>query len=53
MYQFDISLIKKYHNKSQIVRVLTEDWVLKNFNCPICGKFKIEAYPNNYPNSNI
>ncbi|XTB04985.1 restriction endonuclease [Treponema denticola] len=49
IYRFDISLIKKYHSKSQIVRVLTEDWVLRNFNCPICGKLKIEAYPNNYP----
>ena len=49
IYRFDISLIKKYHSKSQMVRVLTEDWVLRNFSCPICGKLKIEAYPNNYP----
>ncbi|UTC63758.1 restriction endonuclease [Treponema sp. OMZ 788] len=49
IYRFDLSLIKNYHSNSQKIRVLTEDWVLRNFNCPICGKSKIEAYPNNYP----
>ena len=44
---FDQSLIGNYHKKSQIIRVLTETWVLKNIYCPRCGYYKILHFPNN------
>lgn len=36
---FDISLSSNYENKSQIARILTENWVEKNIFCPNCGNF--------------
>lgn len=44
---FDQSLIGNYHSKSQIIRVLTEAWVLNNIYCPRCGYHKILQFPNN------
>ncbi len=44
---FDRSLIGNYHSKSQIIRVLTETWVLNNIYCPRCGYPKILHFPNN------
>lgn len=44
---FDQSLIGNYHSKSQIIRVLTETWVLNNIYCPRCGYHKILHFPNN------
>lgn len=48
-FDFDVSLIEKYHNNSQKTRVLTEDWVERNLYCPICGQPQIERYENNHP----
>ena len=44
---FDTALAQSYHNRSQKIRVLTEDWVLRNLFCPRCGNMKIEHFPNN------
>ncbi|MBU8902619.1 MAG: hypothetical protein KOO69_07755 [Victivallales bacterium] len=46
---FDISLIKNYNNKSQISRVLTENWVSNNIFCPNCGNNKLSDFENNSP----
>ena len=45
---FDCSLSAAYENKSQIIRVLTENWVGKNIFCPNCGS-PISSYENNKP----
>ena len=46
---FDTSLIEKYTSKSQISRILTEDWVNKNIFCPNCGNNKLSNFENNRP----
>jgi type II restriction enzyme len=48
-FQFNRDLTLGYTSKSQISRVLTEDWVEKNLYCPICGKSYINRYENNHP----
>ena len=47
--RFDIDLVKNYTNNSQIARVLTESWVLKNIYCPNCGEASLNEYENNKP----
>ena len=42
-------LAKGYTSSSQIVRLLTEDWVLNNSYCPSCGEFPLHAFENNRP----
>jgi type II restriction enzyme len=46
---FNTSLAEGYSSNSQIARLLTEDWVLKNSYCPSCGEFKLEEFQNNKP----
>ncbi|PID66124.1 MAG: restriction endonuclease [Gammaproteobacteria bacterium] len=46
---FDTELSKNYKSNSQIARVLTEDWVLKNSYCPSCGNVSLDDYENNRP----
>ena len=46
---FDLKLAKNYKSKSQIARVLSENWVLKNSYCPSCGEENLNNYPNNKP----
>lgn len=48
-FEFHTELISNYKSKSQISRVLTEDWVERNLYCPICGKPYINRYENNHP----
>ncbi|MDT8375397.1 MAG: DpnI domain-containing protein [Mariprofundaceae bacterium] len=38
-----------YTNKSQIARVLTEDWVSRNGYCPNCGETHLSTFTNNRP----
>ncbi len=45
----DIKLAEKYSSKSQIVRVLTENWVKNNSYCPCCGNLHITEFKNNKP----
>ncbi len=46
--RLNVGLISKYTNKSQVARVLTEDWVLREIYCPSCGENR-EGYENNKP----
>ncbi len=46
---FNIELAKKYKSKSQIARILTEDWVLGNSFCPNCGNTKLNSFATNNP----
>ena len=47
--QFDTDLAKSYKSNSQIARVLTESWVLRNIYCPNCGEVSLNEYENNKP----
>lgn len=38
-----------YKSKSQIARLLTEDWVLNNSYCPNCGSLPLSEFENNRP----
>ncbi|MFA5751067.1 MAG: DpnI domain-containing protein [Candidatus Paceibacterota bacterium] len=42
------SLGNKYSNKSQKIRVITENWVLSQIYCPNCGN-NVYEYANNMP----
>lgn len=45
--RFNTSLAEGYKSPSQIVRVMTEDWLARNMYCPICGETRIrQAEPN-------
>jgi len=46
---FNISKAINYKNKSQIARVLTEDWVKTNSYCPNCGELHLREFENNKP----
>ena len=43
------SLAYKYTSKSQISRVLSEDWVERNMYCPRCGAGRLKHFENNRP----
>ncbi len=45
---FNTHLTKKYKSKSQIIRVLSENWVYENIYCPYCGN-KLSRFKNNTP----
>ena len=47
--QLDSNLSTSYRSKSQIARVITEDWVYRNMYCPRCGFMRIEQFENNQP----
>jgi len=46
---FDTYLSDNYTNKSQIARVLTENWVKNNSYCPNCGEINLNEFENNKP----
>jgi type II restriction enzyme len=46
---FNIKLADGYSSRSQIARVLTENWVLSNSYCPKCGFLKLTEFENNRP----
>lgn len=46
---FNLSVASRYKSKSQIARVLTEDWVSRNVYCPSCGCNSLNEFPNNVP----
>lgn len=46
--RFNRSLAARYRSASQVIRVLTEDWVGQQAFCPSCGS-AIRAYENNRP----
>lgn len=43
------NLADGYTNNSQIVRILTENWVLNNSYCPSCGNLPLNEFENNRP----
>lgn len=45
----DTKLAKGYSSNSQIVRVLTENWVKNNSYCPCCGEIPLNEFENNRP----
>lgn len=47
--QLDTNLIANYKSKSQIARVLTEDWLSKNSYCPSCAQQPLKKFENNRP----
>lgn len=47
--RFNTSLAEGYKSKSQIARRLTEDWLVRNMYCPICGNVSIQAAEANAP----
>lgn len=47
--EFNLSLAKTYKSKSQIARILSEDWLLNNAYCPSCGNNNLNRYRNNNP----
>ncbi len=46
---FDIHKAKTYKSKSQIARILTENWVKENSYCPNCGEIHLKEFENNRP----
>ena len=46
---FNVKLSENYKSKSQIARVLSEDWVLHNSYCPSCGNYDLKNYKRNNP----
>ncbi|MDA3800396.1 MAG: restriction endonuclease [Kiritimatiellae bacterium] len=46
---FNIKKAEGYSNKSQIARVLTENWVKNNGYCPNCGEITLTDFENNKP----
>lgn len=45
----DETLGEKYKNKAQKIRVMSENWVVKNMFCPCCGNLHIAELKNNAP----
>jgi len=50
---FKTSLAKNYKSPSQIIRILTEDWVNNNAYCPNCGNITLSESRNNKPVSDF
>jgi len=46
---FDLSGLSGYRSKSQIARVMTENWVQTNMFCPRCGHRRLSHFQNNAP----
>lgn len=46
---FDKNVANGYSGKTQIARVLTENWVLNNSYCPKCGNLPLSEFENNRP----
>jgi len=47
--RMDSSLASRYHNPTQIARVITESWVARELYCPFCGAEKLTGFENNRP----
>lgn len=47
--KFDLRTAEGYKSKSQIARVLTENWVSQNIFCPSCGNKELDEFTNNSP----
>jgi type II restriction enzyme len=47
--KLNTTLAENYTSNSQIARLLTEDWVLRNSYCPSCGVRPLREFENNRP----
>lgn len=47
--QMNDKVAEEYSNKSQKIRVITENWVSQNLFCPYCGNVHICHFENNRP----
>ena len=47
--KFNLNLANAYKSPSQIIRVLSEDWVAKQGYCPNCGSQPLAEFDNNKP----
>lgn len=45
---FNTDITLKYHNNSQKIRIMSENWMCNNSYCPCCGA-SLFRYPNNKP----
>ncbi len=46
---FNTKIADSYSSASQIVRVITENWVKENSYCPCCGDIPLKEFENNRP----
>ncbi|MFN3694269.1 MAG: DpnI domain-containing protein [Ignavibacterium sp.] len=46
---FNLDRASGYKAKPQIIRILSEDWVLTNSYCPKCGNYPLKEFKNNSP----
>lgn len=46
---FNTNLAYGYSSKSQITRILSENWVKENSYCPSCGNVTLKEFENNKP----
>ena len=49
---FDTNIAKNYHSNTQKIRVMSEDWVVKNIYCVKCGN-KLRHFENNKPVADV
>lgn len=49
LYNYYQKYNTKYKNKSQLIRVISENWFKDNMYCPFCTNEKINIYNNNHP----
>jgi len=47
--QMNLRLAANYKSKSQIARVVTEDWLSKHVYCANCGNLSLQRFKNNQP----
>jgi type II restriction enzyme len=47
--QFNKDFANSYTSNSQIIRVLSEKWLLENVYCPSCGNESLNEFKNNNP----
>src|SRR5690554_3591140 len=46
---FDTRLAEGYKSPSQIAKILSENWVLRNSYCPKCGEAPLDKFEDNRP----
>lgn len=46
---FNVNLAINYKNRSQSIRILSENWLAENMYCPCCGNTILKQFKNNQP----
>ncbi len=47
--QMNTELAENYKSRSQMVRIMSEDWIKRHIFCPCCGNPTLSRFPNNQP----